>query len=100
MLFHAVSGTGFQPVNHRPEACATKKGLTTGFGMGSGVTPQFHFLFQIFQGPKIVAAWKEKIDKDGPPSAEKTVGRESEAHPATLNKGPTAFPEEEGTMLG
>ncbi|MGA2683391.1 MAG: hypothetical protein ABSF44_16530 [Candidatus Bathyarchaeia archaeon] len=49
---------------------------------------------------KIVAAWKEKIDKDGPPSAEKTVGRESEAHPATLNKGPTAFPEEEGTMLG
>jgi regulator of replication initiation timing len=31
---------------------------------------------------KIIAAWKEKIDKDGPPSAEKTVGRESAAHPA------------------
>ena len=23
LLFHAVSGTGFQPVHHRPEACAT-----------------------------------------------------------------------------
>jgi hypothetical protein len=41
---------------------------------------------------KIIAAWKEKIDKDGPPSAEKVagdVGRESAAHPAgteTLQK--------------
>ena len=50
---------------------------------------------------KIIAAWKDKIDKEGPPSAEKalrpenvvtesvgreSVGRESEAHPA-MQKG-------------